>query len=122
MMRMLVWNLTSAYLQPTLHHLYLVGLRQLDTMCQHPHVLASGPRRQQRSHVECLRVVMDHCLHESNVSICMLDSGKVHRFIAPDSPAWRAWDSRLNNAPARSPARCYSNENQQCYRDPYSAP
>ena len=50
--------------EPALHHLDLVGLRDLDALCQQPHVVTPCPLGQQGGHLERLRVVTDHTLHE----------------------------------------------------------
>jgi hypothetical protein len=57
----------AAHLEPALHHLDLVGLRDLDPLCQFAHVITARPVRNERRHVECLRVVMNHPLHELHV-------------------------------------------------------
>ena len=66
-MRVRARHLLAARLEPALHHLDLVRLRHVDALGEHPHVVALGPLRQQRGHLERLRVMADHPLHEPDV-------------------------------------------------------
>ena len=56
-----------ARFEPPLHHLDFVGLRHLDAPGEQPHVVAAGPLGQQGRHLERLRVMSDHTLHEPDV-------------------------------------------------------
>ena len=68
-MRVRPGNLLPARLQPLLHHLDLVGLGHLDAQAELLHVLARSARREQLGHLDRLRVVGDHSLHEADVAV-----------------------------------------------------
>jgi hypothetical protein len=56
-----------------LHHVDLVELRDLDPQRELPHVVAGGARLQERGHLDRLRVMADHPLHELDVRAGELD-------------------------------------------------
>ena len=76
-MRMGVRQRLAARLQPHLHHLDFVELRDLDALGQQLHVVAARAGRQQRGHLDGLLVVPDHALHELDVGGRELDLGEV---------------------------------------------
>ena len=94
MMRVQVRHLLTAPGQPFLHHLDFVGLRQLDALRQLPDGVAAAVRGHQRGHVERLRVMADHPLHEADVGRRERHFRQVRGGCGIDDPAvlpGRAW-------------------------------
>jgi hypothetical protein len=56
--------------KPRPHHLDLVGLRDLDAQREHFHVVALCAGLEQLDHLDRLRVVANHALHEFDVGRC----------------------------------------------------
>jgi hypothetical protein len=83
--------------QPPLHHLDLVGLRHLDAQRQLPHVGAGGSRGEERGHLQRLRVVMNHALHEFHVRRRVVRLRKIAGLAGRDDAARLAGRSRLHD-------------------------
>jgi hypothetical protein len=62
-----VGNLLAALAQPTPHHRDLVALGDADPLGEELHVLPRGARRNEGRHLQGLRVVRNHALHEAHV-------------------------------------------------------
>ena len=86
--------------QPRLHHLDLVVLRELDALREAPHGVAGGPLGDERGHLERLRVVRDHPLHELDVAVREPDAGEIGGRGGRDLPA------RLPGAPGCTMGAC----------------
>jgi hypothetical protein len=60
-------SVLAAGLQPVLHQVDLVNLRDGDAAAEHPDLVVRGSRVDEIDHVDRLRVVGDHPLHEAHV-------------------------------------------------------
>src|ERR1043165_9504387 len=67
----------AADLEPPLHHLDHVVLRQFDAQRELLHLVAGGTRLEQFHHLQRLRVMADHPLHELDVGAGVLDLRQV---------------------------------------------
>ena len=101
MVRVRIRQRLAAAFQPVLHHLDLVGLRHLDPQRELPHVLAAAPGLQQRRHLQRLRVMADHPLHEPHVRRGVLDVRQIGRRRGADDAAGLAGCARLDDGRAR---------------------
>ncbi len=90
-------DLLSAGLQPPLHHLDFVRLRHLDALGEQPHVVAAGALRQQGRHLERLRVVADHTLHEPDVGGRELDPREIAGFLGGNRARRLSGGARLDD-------------------------
>ena len=90
-------HLLSARAEPALHHVDLVLLRHVDPQRELLHVLGRGSRRHERGHLDRLRVVADHALHELDVGVDVLDVRQVGRRIGRDDAARLARRAGLND-------------------------
>jgi hypothetical protein len=87
----------AARFEPALHHLDLVGLRDLDALCQQPHVVTPRPLGQQGDHLERLRVVTDHTLHEPYVGGREPDAGQIRGIFSRNHAGWLSRRARLDD-------------------------
>ena len=101
MVRMLARHLLATRFEPLAHHLDLVGLRDFDAGRELPHVLVLGPRLQQLRHVDRLRVVVDHALHEPHVRRRALDFREIGGLVGRDDVARLPRRARLNDRRVR---------------------
>ena len=87
--------------QPRLHHLDLVVLRELDALRQAPHGLAGSPLGDERGHLERLRVMRNHPLHEPDVAVREPDPGEIGGLGDRDLPARLARRAGLHDGRLR---------------------
>jgi hypothetical protein len=109
--RVRVRRVLAVRLEPALHHPDLVGLRHLNPQAELLHVVAVRPRLQQLGHVDRLRVVMNHALHERHVRRCGADFREIARLLGADDLAGFAGGARLHDGrrragPGPRPAGC----------------
>ena len=75
-------HLDLARLQPRAQGEHLGALGALDPPGQRPHPGAGRPLRRERRHLECLRVVRHHHLHEGDVGVVPV--GRLRHVVGPD--------------------------------------
>ncbi len=68
-------NSLAALAQPGLHEADFVGLRDADPLAELLHILAAAVFAQQIDHLHCLRMVVDHALHEIGIGLTDRRSG-----------------------------------------------
>ncbi len=95
--RVPVRHLLASYVQPALHHLDLIVLRELDAQGEPLQVLAAASRLQQFDHLQCLRMMADHPLHELDVGPNVLHPRQVGRLVSGDDLARLARRARLDD-------------------------
>ena len=71
----------SAIAQPVLHEADLVRLRGVDALGDIEHLRVVGPVLDQRRHLHCLIVMLDHALHEGDVGGRETRVGDLYRLL-----------------------------------------
>ena len=101
----------AAILQPALHHADLVRLRDVDSLRQQAHALGRAAFGHERRHLDRLRVVANHALHEPDVGGGELDTRQI------DGLGDRRWRGSAGPGPPAggSPARPHQ---PRCGRTP----
>ena len=94
-------DILPARAQPLLHHRDLVFLRELDTLRQPLHHIAAALRRKELCHLDRLRMVGDHPLHELHVGVGEPDTGEIGGFLSRDFPAGLAGSAGLHDGSLR---------------------
>ena len=94
-------HLLSAIREPSLHHLDLVDLRQLDAQRELLHNVAAAAGAQEIGHLDRLRVMADHPLHELDVGADVLHLRKIDRLLGADHPRRLARSARLDDGRTR---------------------
>ena len=96
-MRMFARNFLAPGREPLAHHVDLVFLGHGNPQREFLHVLARGARWQQRRHVDCLGVMVNHALHELDVRWCELNLRQVSRLLGLDDAARLSRGARLDD-------------------------
>ncbi len=123
MVRVRSRDLLPAGLEPPLHHLDFVGLRHLDALGEQPHVVPAGALGQQGDHLERLRVMSDHTLHELDVGGRELHLREICGFLGRNRARRLSWGAWLDDGrPAADLGRAArgaeegQHENRECCR------
>ena len=105
MMRIRRRHRLAALAQPLLHHLDLVFLGKLDALRYLPHRVARGAGIKQRGHLQRLRVVGNHPLHEPHIGLAIPDGGEIGGFGRRDRAARLTRRTGLHDGRLLRPAR-----------------
>src|ERR1051326_1639395 len=96
MVRMIIRGNLAADLQPAAHHLDLVRLGKRHSQAELSHVVALSVPGQQIRHINGLKMVVNHALHELDIGFGRLDFGEIRRLLDGNYMAWSTRGTRLN--------------------------